>query len=251
MESLEMRTFAGIKELITALADFFIRKVNEAVEEKGHCSVALSGGHSPQRLYELLASPAYCEKVDWEKVHFFLGDERYVPQDDSRSNAGMVKKTLMAAPPLARAHLSIVNTMLPPEQAAADYWKQVKAHFKEGPVRFDFILLGLGENAHTASLFPSTAVLQERSAGVKAVFVPELEAYRITFTVPLINQARQVAFLVFGAGKAEAVKNVFSVPVQAEKFPAQLIKPFPGTLTWFMDEAASSLLKGATGKGMP
>jgi len=242
MNDPEVRIFAQVSDQLNALAGFFIQKANEAITQNGCFSVALSGGHSPRKLYELLAT-AYHKQVDWSKVYFFFGDERYVPSTDSNSNALMVRQTLFDPLKIAGCNIFIVPTFLPPEEAAISYWKLLQGHFKEQPVRFDLILLGLGDNAHTASLFPFSEVLKERTAGVKAVFIKELNAYRITFTAPLINQARHIAFLIYGASKSEAVKHVFKAPLQPEKYPAQLIHPDPGTLNWFLDEAAAAQLK--------
>lgn len=227
-----------------ALADYFVARAAEAVTARGRFAVALSGGSSPKKLYELLASPTYRDQVDWPKVFFFFGDERNVPRTDPRSNYLMARTALLAPLGIADDHVFALNTDLLPAEAAAAYTKEINVFFSPKPARFDLVLLGLGDNSHTASLFPHTAVLHATTAEVQAVFVPEVGMDRLTFTAPLINQARAVAFLVFGADKAAAVRRVRQGPRNPEEFPAQLITPAAGERHWFLDEAAAADLAG-------
>ncbi|GAB3658955.1 6-phosphogluconolactonase [Hymenobacter agri] len=224
------------------LADYFVTKAAEATAARGRFAVALSGGSSPKKLYELLASPAYREQVDWPSVYFFFGDERNVPRTDSQSNYLMAQTALLAPLGIADDHVFAFQTELPPAKAAAAYTREIKDFFGPKPARFDLVLLGLGDNSHTASLFPHTEVLHATTAEVQAVFVPEVAMYRLTFTAPLINQARAVAFLVFGADKAAAVRRVRQGARNAEEFPAQLIAPSAGERQWFLDAAAAAEL---------
>ncbi|MET4073663.1 6-phosphogluconolactonase [Hymenobacter sp. UYCo722] len=228
-----------------ALAGYFVARATEAIAARGRFAVALSGGSSPKKLYELLASPAYRNQVAWSQVYFFFGDERNVPQSDPQSNYLMAKTALLAPVGIADAQVFAPNTDLPPPDAAAAYTKEVNDFFGPKPARFDLVLLGLGDNSHTASLFPHTEVLRATTAEVQAVFVPEVDMYRLTFTAPLINQARAVAFLVFGADKAAAVRRVRQGARNAEEFPAQLVAPSAGEQHWFLDEAAAGQLSNS------
>lgn len=241
---MELHTYTSANETINGLADFFVTTVNKAIHENGECNLVLSGGNSPKHLYELLASPAYKNKIDWNKIWFFFGDERYVPFNDSNYNGLMAKQSLFDPLNIKESKIFYINTSLPPEAAADDYAKKIMAHFGKNPIQFDLVLLGLGDNAHTASLFPHTKVLYEMKALVSAVFVEELKAYRITMTAPLINEAREIAFLVYGASKAIAVNQILKGEKNIDQFPAQLIEAEEGTVHWFLDDAAATQIKG-------
>lgn len=244
---MNLHVFPTADATLEALAAYFVTAATQAVAARGRFTVALSGGSSPKKLYELLASEAYRGQVAWEKVYFFFGDERNVPQTSPDSNYLMAKKALFDPLNIRSAQVFAVDTRLAPAEAAAQYGVAVEEFFQENPAHFDLILLGLGDNAHTASLFPNTPVLHDKAVGVKEVWLPVEQVFRITFTAPLINQARAVAFLVYGAGKAEAVAQVLGSEQNIEQYPAQLIAPVSGTADWFLDEAAASELaqKGA------
>lgn len=197
------------------------------------------------RLYEMLASAPYDTRVEWTRVSFFFGDERYVPPDHPDSNFRMASMSLLRPLGIAEEHIFAIDTSLPPGEAADDYEMRIRRHFGEKDPHFDIILLGIGDNAHTASLFPDTEVLEERSALVKAVFVEEVNAYRITFTAPLINMAHAVVFLVYGASKAEAVHHILGDVRDYRKYPGQLVGPKEEEVHWFLDEAAAGSLKAS------
>jgi 6-phosphogluconolactonase len=224
--------------LLTALADFIVEKANEAIARKGRFDFVLSGGSSPKKLFELLAS-SYRDKIKWDKVYFFFGDERYVPQDDPQSNFLMAKLSLFDPLNIQPDHIFPMVTGLPPEDCAQTYEQKVRQHLHDDHNRFDFILLGLGDNSHTASLFPHTSVLRERKALIKEIYVDEVKMFRITFTAPLINAAHTIVFLVYGASKAEAVHHILEDQRNVEEYPAQLIDPQEGELFWFLDNAAA------------
>lgn len=238
MEKPILNVFEDVQELLNSLATLLTKSANEAIEEKGEFTLCLSGGNSPRRLYELLASEKFRNEVDWSKVYFFFGDERYVPLTSPESNALMVKNTLFDPLGISRAHIFTVDTSLMPEAAARDYHRKIKSHFGSKPIQLDFILLGLGDDVHTASLFPYTYVLTDKEPTIKSVFLEELQTYRITFTAPLINQANKVAFLVYGEDKADAVAHALGTKKDFEKYPAQLIRPEHGYVYWFLDEKA-------------
>lgn len=237
-----IHVFSTEEEVLQNLADYFVSIAVEAIAEKGRFSIALSGGSSPKKLYELLSSAAYKTKVDWKKVFFFFGDERYVPDTHPDSNYGMAKNALLDPLQIMATNVFAVDTSLPPEEAATKYTETIQQFFSGSLEQFDLVLLGLGDNAHTASLFPHTPILHDTTASVKAVFLPQQQLYRISFTALLINHARQIAFLVYGKAKATALKNVLQGKKDMEEFPAQLIVPVHGTLDWFIDAAAASAL---------
>jgi len=239
---MNLHVFPTADAVLEALAAYFLTAATQAVAARGRFTVALSGGSSPKKLYELLASDAYRSQVEWDKTYFFFGDERNVPQTSPDSNYLMAKKALFDPLNIRPAQVFAVDTRLAPAEAAAQYGVAVEEFFKENPAHFDLILLGLGDNAHTASLFPNTPVLHDKAVGVKEVWLPVEQVFRITFTAPLINQARAVAFLVYGAGKAEAVAQVLGTEQNIEQYPAQLIAPVSGTADWFLDEAAAGEL---------
>jgi len=236
-----IRLFDTPELLISGLADFVVETAAKSIEQRGRFNFVLSGGSSPKRLYELLASDAYSKQIAWPNVYFFFGDERNVPSDHPDSNYLMVKKALFDPLKIKKAHQFPMDTSLSPAQAAFDYERGIRKHFNDESPRFDLILLGLGDNSHTASLFPHTTVLHEKTALIKDVYVPEVNMYRITFTAPLINASHAIAFLVYGASKAEAVHHILEGKKNFETYPAQLIES--ENLIWFMDREASKRVK--------
>jgi 6-phosphogluconolactonase len=244
MAGMKLNIFDNEGEVLNALAEYIVKVASDSVASRGKFSIALSGGNSPKKLYELLASAAFKKRVEWDKVYFFFGDERYVPHTDPQSNYLMAQKALLEPLELGNKQVFPVNTKLGPEEAAEAYTTDINYYFAGEDARFDLILLGLGDNSHTASLFPHTPVLHDNTASAKAVFVDEMQVYRITMTAPLINQARHIAFLVYGDGKAIAVHHIIEDKTDIENYPAQLIKPKDGDLQWFLDHGAAAQLKG-------
>jgi 6-phosphogluconolactonase len=243
VNKMELHIYKTADEVIEELANYFIQIIHSAIKEKNDCTVALSGGNSPKKLYELLASRDYSQKIDWDKIYFFFGDERYVPFNDPENNGYMAKKALFEPLMIPDANIFYINTSVSPDDAAKKYSKRILSHFKNKPVRFDLILLGLGDNGHTASLFPHTDVLQEKKSLVKAVYLEGTSSYRITMTAALINEAYNIAFLVYGEAKANAVYEVLEGEKNVETYPAQLIIPEEGNVHWFLDgEAAKRLM---------
>jgi 6-phosphogluconolactonase len=230
-------------DAVLNLAHLFVTLSAQAIANTGRFSVALSGGSSPKKLYELLASDAFKNKVEWASVYFFFGDERYVPQDDKDSNYLMVKTALFDPLEINNSNIFAVDTSKSPEEAAEDYTATIKKFFGDEPENFDLILLGLGDNSHTASLFPHTPVLHDTSVSVQSLYIEEVKMTRITFTAPLINQAHHIAFLVYGAGKAEAVHHILEDARNIEEYPAQLVNPVHGNVIWYLDDAAAANVK--------
>jgi len=233
------------EEVLAKLADYFVQVAKASIAKHNRFSVALSGGSSPKKLYELLASDSYKNNVDWGKVYFFFGDERYVPQTSPDSNYLMAKKALFDALTIPDNQIFAVDTSLEPAAAARDYASAIKDFFGKEEMSFDLVLLGLGDNSHTASLFPHTPVLESSEMTVKEVWLEDQQVYRITLTAPLINSARHIGFLVYGNGKAEAVHSVIEGDLDLKHYPAQLIKPSNGELQWFLDKGAASKLSQA------
>lgn len=240
---MKLNIYHTTEEVLNGLAEYFIKVANEAIQQHDSFNVALSGGTSPKKLYALLASDSYKSQVDWSKIYFFFGDERYVPATNPQSNFQMVKKVLFEPMGIEDSHIFPVNTMLQPDNAAQQYATDISVHFDGGVAKFDLILLGLGDNSHTASLFPYTPILHEVDATVKSVFLTNQQAFRISFTAPMINNAHNVAFLVYGESKAIAVHNVLEEALDIQHYPAQLISLTNGNpAKWFIDDAAAKKL---------
>ena len=242
-----IQVYNDLEALSQAAAELFTVQSRQASMICGRFSVALSGGETPRRTYELLASPPYRERIHWNEVHIFWSDERYVPEDDSRSNARMARETLLDHVPIPPENIHPICCDSSPQEAARDYEIMLKQFFSTSNPNFHLILLGLGSNGHIASLFPHTHVLNEKEKWVSDVFVKELGMYRITFTAPFINQASQVVFLVSGTEKAQVLENVLEGSYQPRHLPAQLIRPDGKHPLWLVDKAASHKLTMGAG----
>jgi 6-phosphogluconolactonase len=229
-------------EVLTNLADFFIKAGNEAIDAHGRFSVSLSGGSSPKKLYELLASAEYKDQLDWTKVDFFFGDERNVKQTDKDSNYLMAKTAMFDALEINAKQVFPVDTTYSPAGAAKAYTDTILEYFKGKQVVFDLVLLGLGDNSHTASLFPHTPILHDDTVSVKEVWLDDQQVYRISMSAAMINQAKHIAFLVYGASKAIAVHHVLEDEHNIDEYPAQLIRT-DEAMVWFLDTAAAAELK--------
>jgi 6-phosphogluconolactonase len=224
-----------------AAANRFIELAAKATRERGRFAVALSGGSTPKRAFELLASADYSPQVDWSKVHIFFGDERTVPPDDAESNYRMANEALLSRVSLLPENIHRINGVGDAVANARLYEDELRIFFNDAAwPRFDLVLLGMGDDGHTASLFPDTEVLSEQAAWVSALWVEKVNAFRITLTAPAINHAAHVIFLVTGESKAERLSEILSGELDPERLPSQLIKPSDGSLEWFIDKAASS-----------
>lgn len=239
---MSLLVYKTTEELNQDLADYIIKIAEFSIEENDRFNFVLTGGNSPKALYHLLATECK-HRIDWEKVYFFFGDERYVPASDENYNGLMAKKHLFEELGTAEDHIFYIDTTLSPEDAAKAYKSKLDKHFEGAAIVFDLILLGMGDDAHTASIFPNTTLVKAATPTVASVFVEKLDANRISLTAPLINNADNIIFLVFGASKAEALKHVLKdTEKDFNTYPAQLIEPTEGKLIWFVDEAATSLL---------
>ena len=242
---MQLNIFDTVDEVLKSIAEYFIALANETLAAEKRFSVVLSGGNSPKKLYALLASDAFKNQVDWDSIDFFFGDERYVPQTDAASNFRMVNEVLFKPLNIPENHIFPINTALHPAESASEYWNDITIYFKNNEPRFDLILLGVGDNSHTASLFPHTPVLNQATPDVQSVYIEDQQVYRITLNAPLINLAHNVAFLVYGKEKADAVHHVLEGERNIQEFPAQLIRPSEGNLVWFIDKESASKLSKA------
>jgi 6-phosphogluconolactonase len=235
----QVRVFPNLEELSRAAADEVVRVVNHALAKRHRCDVVLAGGNTPRQLYELLAA-AYRERVLWAQVHWYWSDERYVPYADQRSNFGMVKRALLDRLTIATTNVYPMPTHFDsPEQAAMDYENLLKRHFPQPWPAFDIMLLGVGTDGHTASLYPGSPALAEQTRWVVAAQGPVEPRQRLTITLPVINHAHQVLFFVAGHDKKEAIHTVLHEPERASQlYPAARVRP-AGPLIWFLDEDAA------------
>ena len=241
-----IRIFNDLDAISLAAAEMFADMANQAIASRGRFSIALSGGNTPRRLYEILANTPIRERIHWESVHVFWGDERCVPADDPRSNTRMARKILLDQVPVPANQIHPIQGDLSPALAATQYETELRDFFGDQPPVLDLVLLGLGANAHTASLFPHTSVLDEKKHWVKEVYVAEQSMYRVTLTAPLINQASEVIFLVSGADKATALQSVLEGAYHPHELPAQLIRPNDAHPIWLVDKVASHKLVDET-----
>jgi 6-phosphogluconolactonase len=241
---------ADFESWVTGVTDLITELATTAIAERGSFRFAFSGGNTPRPVYERLASARYSDRIDWSRVHVFFGDERCVPPDDPRSNYHMARTTLCDHVPIPAAHVHRIRGEDPPERAAEEYAEELGRTFGDDarrgglpPDGFDLVLLGMGENGHTASIFPGLAAVTESVHWVMAQYVEVAGTWRVTLTPVILNAAHHVAFLVAGADKAEMLSKVLEGPYQPVVLPAQIIKPTHGELHWLVDAAAAAQLR--------
>jgi 6-phosphogluconolactonase len=230
-----------------AAAELFTKAAINAAASRGIARIAISGGTTPKVMFALLANPAepFLKQVPWDRLELFWVDERCVPPDNAESNYRMTNEALLSKVPLPADRIHRMEGELDPEVAAARYESTIRNTFKlEGAQTptFDLVLLGMGDDGHTASLFPHTEALNEMSHIVVPNHVPQKDTWRITLTWPVINQGREVAFLIEGVGKAQVLHDVFLGPYQPETYPSQIIRPASGQLKLLLDVAAAANL---------
>lgn len=249
MTSPEIKVLPDPAAVADEAAQRVVRHAGEAIEANGRFSIALSGGSTPKSLYELLATK-YRDWIDWTRVEVFFVDERCVPPDHRESNHRMAHETLLSKVPIPGDNVYRMRGEVDPNEAAKEYGLMLKVKFPStgsGQVAdggLDLILLGMGEDGHTASLFPGTPAVGETHHRVVANYAEKSttgKSWRITLTAPFINRAEQVIILVTGANKAETLKRVLEDPPDPKRFPVQLISPLSGRLTWLIDAAAAGM----------
>jgi 6-phosphogluconolactonase len=248
MDRPDIRILADADELFRVAVEEFVRLANEAVGAGESFTVALSGGSTPNGVYRLLADEktGFRARVPWNKVHVFWGDERHVPPDNPESNYHMANETLLARVPIPSENIHRIHAENPDAtEAAEEYIEALREffHLAAGLLpRFDLILLGMGPDGHTASLFPGTTAAFEQTRLVVAPWIEKFKTYRITLTPPVLNHAACVIFLVSGEEKAKTLRAVLGGPYQPEHLPAQIVRPVDGRLLWMVDRAAAQLL---------
>jgi 6-phosphogluconolactonase len=244
----ELRLVPDAEALAQAAATLFTRLTSAAVRERGRAFVALSGGSTPKRMGELLATAPFRDQVSWDKLEVFWGDERWVPESSPESNAGVAKRTFLDQVPIPPAQVHPFPAASgDPAAAAASYEASLREVFGQptGVPVFDLILLGMGDDGHTASLFPHTTALTETRSLAVANPVPQHDTVRLTLTYPVLNAGRDVVFLIGGAGKAATLAAILEGPARPTELPSQDIQPGSGRLTWLVDAAAAAKLTTA------
>ncbi|MGA7854314.1 MAG: 6-phosphogluconolactonase [Candidatus Acidiferrales bacterium] len=239
---LDTRVFPDIDALSRGALEEVLRNLHDAVAQRGRFAIALSGGHTPAKMYALWGAPGkYRDETPWDRVHLFWGDERYVPADDPLSNYRMTREALLAHVPIPAANVHPTPTSLPtPEKAAEAYDAQLRGFFGAGEPAFDVTLLGLGPEGHCASLFPGSPALEEKQRWVVAVQVAAKPPNRLTFTLPVLNRSRNVYFLVAGEDKRKILAALRAEPdSRPSQYPAGRIRPADGRLLWLLDQAAA------------
>lgn len=247
----DVRIFDHAEELAQVAAEAFVKNAQEAIARSGRFAVALAGGSTPKRLYRLLADAPYCHQIDWGRLLILWSDERAVPPDHPDSNYKMAWDALLCRVPIDPTRVLRMRGEAPDaDQAAADYQQQIAAAMAvpdDGPApRLDLILLGIGDDGHTASLFPFTKALQEPRRWVAANLVPQKQMNRLTMTLPILNRARRVVFLVTGANKAIVLREILEGPPETGRLPAQAVQPIDGQLIWMVDREAAGGTRFAT-----
>lgn len=248
MSSPEVKVWPDALALYRAAADEFTRVARAAIAARGRFSVALAGGNTPRGAYSLLAEddaakPA--ERLPWGKVHFFFGDERQVPPSHPDSNYRMAQEALFSRLAVPEANIHRIEAELSAQEAANHYQELLRASFALPPgeiPRFDLVLLGMGPDGHTASLFPGSQALGENTHLVAANWVEKFKVFRITLTFPVLNHAAEVMFLVSGTDKAGMLRRVLQGDPSGATYPAQRVRPEAGRLLWYADQAAAARL---------
>jgi 6-phosphogluconolactonase len=228
--------FHSAAELEQNAAERIVSTINKSIGERGVCFVALSGGETPRPVYRLLGTDLMKDRVDWKCVQLFFTDERAVPPDDPQSNYGMVHRELISKIGIPPGNVHRIKGELKPELAASEYEEELWEIFSSRNVRFDLVLLGLGEDGHTASIFPGSEIVKEENKFVAAIFVPRPSSWRVTLTFPGLNNAREILFLVSGRQKAAIVQRVLGASDPVQGLPASMVRPAEGKLLWMLDK---------------
>jgi 6-phosphogluconolactonase len=240
---MQLHIYKDADEVTTALAEWITELIAKTLLTKDRFTIALSGGETPKTLYKKLAAEPYKEKIAWNKIHFFWGDERVIPFTDERNNAKMAYDNLLSQIKISEEQIHRINTGINPEKSAEQYEKILHQYFDNKENTFDLVLLGMGDDGHTLSLFPNSLVLFQNNKWVNAVDSPDKKMKRITLMPEVVNKSASVAFLITGSSKASSLKKVLEGKLQLEELPSQLIKPANNELHWFLDESAAQELR--------
>ena len=235
----DFKMYPDAASLARAAAEHFATLAERSLGRRGCFAVALAGGSTPRSTYALLACDRFASRLDWSRIHAFWSDERCVPPDHPDSNHRMAREALLDRVPIPRTNVHRIEGELPPHRAAGAYQAELERVLGPGG-RFDLVLLGMGEDGHTASLFPGSAAIHEWARWVVAVYVEKLSMWRITLTPAAINAAAHVTFIVAGASKAERLRDVLMGSYRPLVLPAQIVRPAGGRSLWLLDAAAAS-----------
>lgn len=237
---MHLHIYKDAKETTVALADWIISLIQKTLQVKDKFTIALSGGETPKKLYQTLASDPYREKINWSRLHIFWGDERIVPFKDERNNAKMAYDNLLSNVNISSDQVHTIWTDIKPEESVKQYEKILHQYFDDKQTTFDLTLLGLGEDGHTLSLFPGSEILDDQQSWVKTIHSKE-KGDRITLMPSVVNMSSAIAFFVTGKNKEKIVQQVLDQS-QQHNYPAQFIQPLNNELHWFVDEAAAKYL---------
>ena len=237
------KVYSDIEQLSLAAASLLADKICQAVQSRGRCNIVLAGGETPQLTYRLLSEKPYCNTIPWQQVHVYWGDERCVSPFDKLSNQYTARQSLLNHILIPAENIHPIVYEGSPKGAAENYEKLLRSTFGSQMPQFDLILLGLGDDGHTASLFPNTDVLSIQEDWVSHVYIKEQNMHRVTLTFPVLNQAKFIAFLITGDKKAHIVQKVVEGTLDDKSLPAQFIKPVNGELYWLIGRDAARLLQ--------
>lgn len=240
----KIHVFPDLETLSSAAAERWVMSAGQAVAGRNCFHIALTGGSTPQHMYRCLAQPEFSDRVAWDKVHIYFGDERSVPPEHPDSNYGMAHEALLRHVPIPAAQIHRMEAeRSDPAEGARAYAEVLALHlpFAQGTVQFDLLLLGIGTDGHVASLFPGTPILQERLLLAAAVHVDKLQTWRLSLTLPVINNAKQIMMLASGKGKADIIGRALAEEPNAPPLPVQMLQPI-SEMQWYLDEAAAQRL---------
>ena len=239
---MHLHIYKSAEETITALANWITSLIQKTLEVKDKFTIALSGGETPKKLYQTLASDEYREKINWSRLHIFWGDERFVPFNDEHNNAKMAFDNLLSDVNIPAEQVHRILTDIIPEESAKQYENILHKYFDEKQTTFDLVLLGMGDDGHTLSLFPNSELLNDKQSWVRADYTGQKGMKRITLMPSVVNKSAAIVFFVTGVAKAKVLKEVIEEPVN-HNYPSQLIQPSNGELHWFLDSSAAKFLK--------
>ena len=237
---MEIHRFKNKEELSIGLAEWICNLIDEILHQQEYFTLVLSGGNTPKSLFEKLGSPAFKSKIDWQRIHIFWGDERVVPFDDPRNNALMAFETLLNHVDIPSENIHKMRTDIEPNFSVDAYRELLHTFFGNKAKSFDLVLLGMGDDGHTLSLFPESQIIEENTYWVNSIFLPQQEMFRITLMPQIVNLASHIVFMVEGEKKAAILKEVIEGDYNPLKLPSQIIRPINGELHWFIDEAAGA-----------
>jgi 6-phosphogluconolactonase len=236
---MKLHIFKNKQIMSDKLAAWIVDFIEQTLKNQEYFTLVLSGGSTPKLLFEKLASEEYLNKINWKRIHIFWGDERVVPFSDERNNAKMAFDTLLDHVDIPRKQIHVMRTDIEPNFAVDEYGKLLHTFFTNTTFSFDLVLLGMGDDGHTLSLFPGSPIIEEHQNWVNAVYNEQQEMYRITLMPLIVNKSHRIAFMVDGSKKAPVLQEVLEGEYKPSKLPAQIIAPVEGELHWFLDDAAA------------